>query len=105
MVKQSFTLVSINFSEWIKGLFPVCLCVCAQRYSHNELEKQRRAKMHQLFEGLRREVGITEMKMSKVFTLNRVRVQSYPHTLTAARLLVVEWRPTGVCSVDGRRCR
>uniref|UniRef100_A0A671TVR1 MAX dimerization protein MGA a n=1 Tax=Sparus aurata TaxID=8175 RepID=A0A671TVR1_SPAAU len=41
------------------------------RYSHNELEKQRRAKMHQLFEGLRREVGITEMKMSKVFTLNR----------------------------------
>ncbi|KAM8737752.1 MAX dimerization protein MGA a isoform 5-T5 [Acanthopagrus schlegelii] len=41
-----------------------------QRYSHNELEKQRRAKMRQLFEGLRREVGITE-KMSKVFTLNR----------------------------------
>ena len=61
--------------------------MCVQRYSHNELEKQRRAKMRQLFEGLRREVGITE-KMSKVFTLNRVRVQSYPHTLTAARSFV-----------------
>ncbi|XP_076605255.1 MAX dimerization protein MGA a isoform X2 [Chaetodon auriga] len=41
------------------------------RHIHNALEKQRRAKMLQLFEGLRREVGLSEEKASKIFTLKK----------------------------------
>ncbi|XP_044023006.1 LOW QUALITY PROTEIN: MAX dimerization protein MGA a [Siniperca chuatsi] len=41
------------------------------RHIHNELEKQRRGKMLQLFEGLRREVGLSEEKTSKISTLQK----------------------------------
>ncbi|XP_041809644.1 MAX dimerization protein MGA a isoform X4 [Chelmon rostratus] len=41
------------------------------RPNHNALEKQRRAKMLRQFEGLRREVGLSEEKTSKIFMLKK----------------------------------
>ncbi|KAM8916660.1 MAX dimerization protein MGA a isoform 2-T8 [Spinachia spinachia] len=40
------------------------------RHLHNDLEKRRRRELFQLFEGLRREVGLVEEKTPKIVTLN-----------------------------------
>ncbi|XP_068456296.1 MAX dimerization protein MGA a [Clinocottus analis] len=45
------------------------------RQLHNNMEHQRRVKLLQLFEGLKREVGLSEERSSKIFTLKQaVRV-------------------------------
>lgn len=44
-----------------------------QRRVHNTLERIRRGRLRQLFDGLRRTVGIPEGKMSKDATLKKVR--------------------------------
>ncbi|XP_040916048.1 MAX dimerization protein MGA a isoform X3 [Toxotes jaculatrix] len=41
------------------------------RHIHNVLERQRRLRMLQLFNGLRREVGLSEKRTSKIFTLKK----------------------------------
>ncbi|KAL7380110.1 hypothetical protein ABVT39_011908 [Epinephelus coioides] len=41
------------------------------RFNHNMLEKQRRRKLWQLFEALRREVGLSKERTSKVSTLKK----------------------------------
>ncbi|KAM6917356.1 MAX dimerization protein MGA a [Lycodopsis pacificus] len=46
------------------------LFLCVQRHLLNALEKRRRVRHHQLFKGLRREVGLRE-ETSKVFTLKK----------------------------------
>jgi len=53
---------------------PLNLMFLLQRHIHNALEKQRRVKLLQLFNGLRREVGLREGTTSKIFTLNKVRL-------------------------------
>ncbi|XP_071354656.1 MAX dimerization protein MGA a isoform X2 [Trachinotus anak] len=42
-----------------------------RRHIHNVLERRRRVKMLQLFDGLRREVGLSNNKTSKISTLNQ----------------------------------
>lgn len=72
-VREERTVEVLTGSQ--SGLCADFLSVCAQRLNHNMVEKQRRAKLRQLFDGLRREVGQNEEKMSKVFTLTKVRLR------------------------------
>lgn len=48
------------------------LVLVLQRLLHNVLERKRRVQMKQLFEGLRREVGLSHEKTSKISTLKKV---------------------------------
>lgn len=77
---------------WTLCWFPVF--VCAQRLNHNTLEKQRRAKMRQLFDVLRKEVGQSEDKMSKISTLKKVPLLflSSLHSFTNQLLSFYLWR-------------
>ncbi|XP_026164161.1 MAX dimerization protein MGA a isoform X2 [Mastacembelus armatus] len=47
------------------------LTVASRRNTHNMLERQRRRRMRQLFDGLRRELGLNAEKVSKVSTLHK----------------------------------
>lgn len=50
----------------------VDLVLFLQRLLHNVLERKRRVQMKQLFEALKREVGLSHEKTSKITILRKV---------------------------------
>ncbi|XP_045918360.1 MAX dimerization protein MGA a isoform X2 [Micropterus dolomieu] len=68
---SSETENSSDFTEETESGEETGEVVSVHRLNHNALEKQRRRKMWQLFEGLRREVGLSQERTSKVSTLTK----------------------------------
>lgn len=67
---SEFSLVIHRWSD--VSLTHVDLFLFLQRLLHNVLERKRRGQMRQLFEGLKREVGLSHDKTSKISTLKKV---------------------------------